>query len=68
MKSPSNSGPVITASPPSAYKATLSRVTLDQLQARATLLESEIEANKEENLAMQQELDALYTQIDAAKS
>lgn len=42
--------------------------TLERMRERATLLESEIEANEEENRAMQQELDALYAKIDAAKS
>ena len=43
-------------------------MTLEQMQARANLLVSEIDANEEENRMMQQELDALYAQIDRAKS
>jgi hypothetical protein len=43
-------------------------MTLEQMQERSTLVESEIEANEEEARVMQQELNALYAKIDAVKS
>jgi peptidoglycan hydrolase CwlO-like protein len=41
---------------------------LTQLQERANLLESEIDANEEENRTMQRKLDGLYVKIDALKA
>lgn len=40
-------------------------VTKEEMEARISLLSDEVDANDEENRAMQAEIDALYAKIDA---
>ena len=47
--------------------AAASEMTEQQLLDRIKLLADEMEANDEENRAMQSEIDTLYAKIDAAK-
>jgi chaperonin cofactor prefoldin len=39
--------------------------TKEEMEARISLLSDEMDANDEENRAMQAEIDALYAKIDA---
>jgi hypothetical protein len=41
--------------------------TIEQMEARISLLSDEIDANEDENRMMQQEIDDLYARIDARK-
>ncbi|MCA7889979.1 hypothetical protein LGM58_43175 [Burkholderia contaminans] len=43
-------------------------MTIEQLNERANLLASEMDANDEENRAYQREIDKIYARIDATKS
>lgn len=43
-------------------------MTIEQLNDRANLLASEMDANDEENRAYQGEIDKIYARIDAWKS
>jgi peptidoglycan hydrolase CwlO-like protein len=42
-------------------------MTIEQMEARITLLSGEIDANEEENRMMQSEIDGLYERIEAQK-
>ncbi|MCW3587417.1 hypothetical protein [Burkholderia cenocepacia] len=44
------------------------RIFKEQLMERINLLSSEIDANEEENRAMQAEIDSLYARIDAEEA
>lgn len=46
----------------------IENMTIEQLNARADLLSSEMDANDEENRAYQSEIDKIYARIDAMKS
>lgn len=43
-------------------------MTIEQLNERADLLASEMDANDEENRVYQSELDRIYARIDSLKS
>lgn len=43
-------------------------MTIEQMEARITLLSGEIDANEEENRMMQSEIDGLYMRIEALKT
>lgn len=45
-------------------KTSLPSQTREELLSRQKLLENEIEANEEENRALQKELDAIYAELD----
>ncbi|MFM0665001.1 hypothetical protein [Paraburkholderia sediminicola] len=42
-------------------------MTIEQLNARANMLSSEMDANEEENSAYQSEIDKIYSRIDSMK-
>ncbi|WP_334043577.1 hypothetical protein [Burkholderia ambifaria] len=48
--------------------AVIEEMTFEQLNARADLLSSEMDANDEENRAYQSEINKIYARIDAMKS
>ncbi|MCA8050899.1 hypothetical protein [Burkholderia arboris] len=47
---------------------TIEEMTVEQLNARADLLSSEMDANDDENVAYQNEINAIYARIDVMKS
>ncbi|MBR8427291.1 hypothetical protein [Burkholderia cenocepacia] len=47
---------------------TIEEMTVEQLNARADLLSSEMDANDVENVAYQNEINAIYARIDVVKS
>ncbi len=49
-------------------KAAVPELTVQQMQDRIKVLAGEMDANDEENRAMQSEIDTLYAKIDAASS
>ena len=53
---------------PANTTATNTETTREHMLARISLLSDEMDANDEENRAMQTEIDALYEKIDATEA